>query len=346
MAGMTKRQRVMAAVKGEPVDRVPVSFFMHDYRFEQSADMVAARMLEVERKFDWDFVKVQLRPSYYGEAWGCKYRWDPENPMFGYRIEDPVVKRADDFKKLKKLDPTRGVLGEQVMAAKLLGEAFAGSVPYVQTLATPLSVATRLTESVYHTVSELDIIEQVMNEDPEAMHYGLSIISQTLAEYARQVVRAGADGIFLTTTAWTADTITEESYNIFGRPYDLAIYEAAIQEGATFNILHLCRDNIMLDFMSNYPVQVISYYDQSPRNPSLREALNRTDKALWGGLNQETTLLNGPTEAIAAEVHAALEETGGKRFFLGPGCSPLSPVPDTHLLAVKEALSSWERDRK
>ena len=81
MAGMTKRERVMAAVKGEPVDRVPVSFFMHDYRFEQSADMVAARMLEVERKFDWDFVKVQLRPSYYGEAWGCKYRWDPENPM-------------------------------------------------------------------------------------------------------------------------------------------------------------------------------------------------------------------------------------------------------------------------
>ena len=99
----------------------------------------------------------------------------------------------------------------------------------------------------------------------------------------------------------------------------------------------------MLDLLSDYPVQIISYDALSPRNPSLKEALSRTDKALWGGVDHKTTLLEGPVEAIAAEVHAALEQTGGKRFFLGPGCTSLRPVPDAYLLAAKEALSSWQR---
>lgn len=39
----------------------------------------------------------------------------------------------------------------------------------------------------------------------------------------------------------------------------------------------------MLDFLSDYPVQVISYDASSPRNPGLAEALGRTNKAIWGG---------------------------------------------------------------
>lgn len=182
-----------------------------------------------------------------------------------------------------------------------------------------------------------------MKENPEALHHGLSIIIQSLADYARQAIRVEADGIFITTTVWSRDVITEEEHEIFGRPYDLPIYEAAIDEGATFNILHLCRENIMLDFLSDYPVQVISYDASSPRNPGLAEALGRTNKAIWGGIDHKNTLLNGPVDAIVAEVQAALEQTGGRRFFLGPSCAISSQLPDVHLLAAKEALFSWRR---
>lgn len=338
MAEMTKRERVMAALKGEPVDRVPVSFFGHNHSPERSSDTLAPFLLEQNRKFGWDFIKVNLRPSYYGEAWGCKYRWDPER---GPELEDYVVKSADDFRKLEKLDPTKGALGDQVRVAKLLGEALKGSIPYVQTTFSPLSVAGRLAGAVYLTPSEPDAVKRFIKENPEALHHGLSIISQTLADYARETIRAGVDGMFLTTTVWSRDAITEEEYKIFGLPYDLAIYEAAIQEGATFNILHICRENIMLDLLSDYPVQAINYDALSPRNPSLKEAMGRTDKALWGGVDHKTTVLKGPVDAIVAEVHAALEQTGGRRFFLGPGCSIPSQVPEAHLLAAKEALSSW-----
>ena len=141
---------------------------------------------------------------------------------------------------------------------------------------------------------------------------------------------------------WSRDTITEEEYKIFGRPYDLAVFEAAIQEGATLNALHLCRENIMLDLMSSYPAQIISYDALSPRNPSLKEAMGRTDKALWGGVDNKTTILEGPVAAVVAQVHVALDQTGGRRFFLGPSCTTESPVPEVYLLAAKEALATWQ----
>lgn len=342
MAEMTRRERVMAAVKGDPVDRVPLSFFGHHHLAERSSDTLVAHLLEQNSKFGWDFIKVHLRATYYGEAWGSKYRWDPER---GPIIENPVVKYADDFKKLGRLDPTKGVLGDQLRIAKLLGEALKGSVPYVQTIFSPLTVVKQLTGAGVYTPSEAVQIKRFMKENPEALHYGLLMVSQTLADYARQATRVGADGIFMSTSVWSRDAISEEEYKIFGRPYDLAIYEAAIQEGATFNILHLCRENIMLDLLSDYPVQVINYDALSPRNPSLKEAMARTDKAIWGGLTHKTsvpdTLLEGPVDAIVAQVHAALEQTGGRRFFLGPGCSIFPRVPAAHLLAVKQAISTW-----
>ena len=340
MAEMTTRERVMAAVKGKPVDYVPASFFGHNHLAERSADTLAPYLLEQNHKFGWDLIKVNLRASYYGEAWGCTYRWDPES---GPQLEDYVIKSADAFRKLEKLDPTKGALGDQVKVAKLLGETLKGSVPYVQTIFSPLSVAARLSGGLWATPSEAETVQRFMKENPEALHHGLSIISQTLADYAREVVRAGADGIFFATTVWSLDTITQDEYKIFARPYDLAIFEAAIQEGATLNILHLCRENIMLDLMSSYPVQIISYDALSPRNPSLKEAMGRTDKALWGGVDNKTTILEGPVATVVAQVHAALEQTGGRRFFLGPSCTTESPAPEAYLLAAKEALATWQK---
>lgn len=340
MAEMTKRERVMAAVKGEPVDRVPVSFFNHYHPAERSSDTLVPHLLKQNQKFGWDFIKVGLRASYYGEAWGCTYRWTPEK---GPQLEDYVIKSAEDLKKLERLDPTKGVLGDHVRVAKMLSEALKGSVPYVQTVFNPLTIAGRMAGAKYLDPSEAEVIKRFMKENPEALHYGLSIISQTMADYAREVIRAGADGIFLTTTAWSKDVISEEEYKIFGRPYDLAVYEAAIQQGASLNVLHICRENIMLDLLSDYPVQVINYEATSPRNPTLREALDRTDKTLWGGLDHKTTLIKGPVDAIVAEVRDALEQTGGRRFILGNGCTSVSEVPEAHWIAAREAISTWRR---
>jgi len=70
---MTKNERVAAALKGDHVDAVPVSAWWHDFEREWSASDLAEATLEAYRKYDWDFIKVNPRASYFGEAFGAKY---------------------------------------------------------------------------------------------------------------------------------------------------------------------------------------------------------------------------------------------------------------------------------
>jgi uroporphyrinogen decarboxylase len=61
MPEMTKSERVMAAIRGEPIDRVPMSFYEHNDAAERSPDVLVPHLLEQNRKFGWDFLKIQCR---------------------------------------------------------------------------------------------------------------------------------------------------------------------------------------------------------------------------------------------------------------------------------------------
>ena len=58
---MTRRARVLAALCGDPVDRVPISFWLHNFATENSAEGLADETLRLARVFDWDFLKPQSR---------------------------------------------------------------------------------------------------------------------------------------------------------------------------------------------------------------------------------------------------------------------------------------------
>ncbi len=78
MTGMTKRARVMAALAGERVDRVPLAFWMHNFATENSADGLAGETLRLARTFDWDYLKPQSRAQCFAEMWGLRYRASTE----------------------------------------------------------------------------------------------------------------------------------------------------------------------------------------------------------------------------------------------------------------------------
>ena len=333
MMEMTKRERVMAAVRGEEVDKVPASFWGHNHLAERSSKTLVPYLLEQNRKFDWDFIKVNLSYTAFVEPWGGKYQFDAEK---GPQLKYYPVKKASGLLGLKKLDPTKGMLADQVSVSKGLADAVKGEIPIVHILFSPLSVVARLCGGIALTSTEASTVQKFMLENAKELLEGLQTITSTYVAYVREVIKAGADGIFFATTVWSGDTLTKEQFETFCKPYDTAIYKAAEEEGATFNISHLCRENIMLKEMTDgFPIHAISYDALSPRNPSLKEAMSQTDKALCSGL-RGATLLNGPVEAVIAEVKAALEETGGRRLILGPDCVIPPGSPDKHLLAISQ----------
>ena len=70
----TKRERVMAVLRGEPVDRVPIAFWLHNFAAENSAEGLAGETLRLARTFDWDYLKPQSRAQCFAEMWGLRYQ--------------------------------------------------------------------------------------------------------------------------------------------------------------------------------------------------------------------------------------------------------------------------------
>jgi uroporphyrinogen decarboxylase len=325
MAALTKRERVFAALRGEEVDQVPVSAWGHDYLREWTAEGLAEATLEAYRRYDWDFIKVNPRASYYAEDWGGRYQPSGRTDAPPQTLAT-AVNSAADLRGLRPLAPSVGAYGDQLAALRLIRDGLKGEAPFIQTVFSPLAVASRLAGSN-------EPIRQYMEEAPQDLEAALGVIAGTLAAYARACLEAGADGLFFASVEWgSRNYISAEQYSRFGCPFDLRVLEAV--QGASFNLLHVCRNNNRLTDVLDYPVHAFHWAATGTGNPTLTDILARTDKAVIGGVSHDSTILGSRPEDVAAEARAAIEATGGRRFLLAPGCSVAPTTPEANLRAM------------
>src|SRR5438477_11225403 len=102
--------RIEAAIAGRAVDRIPVALWRHFPHDDQHAGKLAARTLEWQRAWDFDLVKFMPSGTYRVEYWGAEIVFD--GTANGARaIVEPGVKRPEDWRRLERLGPARGVLG-------------------------------------------------------------------------------------------------------------------------------------------------------------------------------------------------------------------------------------------
>jgi len=328
---MNKRNRIEATLKGEEVDRPAVSFWRHFYKEEVTAEGLAEAMLGFQRKFDWDFMKVNPRAEYHVEDWGNTYEYGGDD-FIKPRFKEGGIKSAEDWKNLKVLPPDKGVLGEHLEALKLIEKGLGGEVCFVMTVFTPLSIAWKL-------VDDLGELVHYIREAPDALHQGLEVITATFAGFTRACLDRGASGIFFATTECARqDLLSTGQYDEFGRKYDLQILDAA--QDADFNILHVCKSNNMLNHLLDYPVHALNWDATDPTNPTLGEILRKTDKALIGGVDQAGSLLMSSPEMVIKEARKAYNETGGKKWMLGGGCTFSPEVSEKNLMALRKMLDS------
>ncbi len=328
---MNKKERVDAALRGDPVDRVPVSLWGHDFEREWGAQSLMEAMVESFTRYDWDFLKVNPRACYHAEGWGARYRPSGEKyqkPVF----ESTPVKSASDWKRLRPLEPDRGSFGEQLRALQLLDHSVGFDAYVVQTIFCPLGVAKYL-------VGSAEPVLQTIHEDRTAMHRALRVITETLTSYAIACLEYGASGIFYATNGFACEGIlTQDQYHEFGEQYDLEILDA-IKSRSKFNILHICGKGIYFDLFSAYPVHALNWAATLEGNPDLRSGKLSSGKAVMGGISEQTTLLNGSVAQVQDEVGKALELTGGRHFLLAPGCAVSPQTPARNVEAVRRMIS-------
>jgi uroporphyrinogen decarboxylase len=340
MAPLSKRERVDAALKGEAVDRVPVSAWRHFIEEEGRPDTLAHISLKHFHNFDWDWLKVNPRATYYAEAWGNRYDFSQYDSVLPKLIEGPLNTPAD-LEKIQPLSPTGGVLGEHLELVRLV-KAGIGGAHFLQTVFSPLSVLAFLvarpkTHNINDAVqAQYDGLRWFMRENPQGVHEALKNIATTLGQYAAAAVDAGASGLFFAIVKLAREgVLTEAEFEEFGKPYDLRVLNAV--QGAPFNLLHICGPYAYFDVVTDYPVHAINWATLGQHNPTLAEAEQRTRQALVGGVDELGTLQTGTPEQVIEEALTAIQTTGGRHLLLTPGCGTNLDVPSENLHALRRA---------
>jgi uroporphyrinogen decarboxylase len=326
---MNHWERVRAALRGEPVDRVPICLWRHWPVEDQAAQTLAAAMLRWQAEYDCDLVKHAPAGSYVVEDWGGRTVYLPERDEreLGVRtIVERAVTTADQWPDLEQLDVTTGHLGDQLAAMRIVAEGLGDSVPILQTVFGPLNIAAKLAGP--RTFDD-------MRHAPDAFKQGLQILAETTARFALESIRAGAHGIIFVAPC-DARLFSQAEYREFGQPFDRLILDAVRPEAEIIMILALGHD-ILFDLVAGYPADAINWPDRNG-GPSLREAQARFPGLLLAGIDERRTLVQGPTAAIRAEIRDAMAQTGGRRHMVGPGSTPLISTPSKHFHAAREAV--------
>jgi uroporphyrinogen decarboxylase len=328
---MTPRERVWAALRGGRVDRPPISFWGHFYDRESSATDLANATLEFRDKYQWDWVKLNPRRQYHGEPWGVRYRYTgrlTEKPT----LEALPIRRVEDWASITKRPHDAGALGEQIEAVRLTRKGLPADVPLIATVFTPLAILREM-------AADAGDVARAMREKPEAVRAALAAVTATFAPFVRELLRAGADGIYYATVDWaTTDRLSSAEYREWARPTDLELLSAAA--GAPFNVLHVCRSRNLLFELADYPIAAFSWAATDASNPSLADGIQRLKGAVMGGISHDGALLDASPARALEEFRAALESTGGRRWLAGPGCSIPPATPPATLAALRAAAES------
>lgn len=327
MTELSKRERLEAAIHGEPGDRPPVALWRHFPGDDQDPSELATSILAFQREYDFDFIKVTPASSFCVRDWGAQDRWvgnEEGTREYTYR----PVQRVEDWASLPLLEPESGALGAQLYCLELLHQALGDEVPFIQTIFNPLAQAKYLAGPQRLLVH--------LRQEPAALQAGLETITETTVRFIEAARRRGISGIFLAVQHASYELLSEQEYHEYGVPYDRRLLEAA--EGLWLNVLHLHGNGIMFDLVAGYPVQVVNWHDRETL-PTLREGQARVRGAVLGGLRQWETILRGTPDDVRREAWEAMQQTGGRRFILGTGCVTPIMAPWSNLRAAREAVS-------
>ena len=315
---------------GGKVDRPPAGAWGHTFKEEWSPEQLAAVTIDRVRRHGWDFVKFQPRAGCFSEAFGNRFQ------PSGHSLRGPVLVRAavselSDWQKLKLVN--QEVLDDQVRSLGMVAEELGETVPIIQTVFSPITVAD------YLIGRDKRALVRKLRQHPEILVPALETIMDALVGFARDSVEAGAAGVFYAISGFaTPDAMPNEVYDELLFPIDQRFLEA-LPAQAWFNVLHLCGSHVNMDVARRLPVQAVSYSIHNRGNPSLVETQKLTGKAVMGGLEQRRVLVGGPSVTIERQVRAAVSSTGGRSLLIAPGCSVPPRAPEANLRLMMKAAA-------
>jgi uroporphyrinogen decarboxylase len=324
---ISKRERLEAAIRGEKADRLPVAFWQHFPVDDQTPKHLVDVTISYQKEYDNDFVKVSPTDEYMIKPFGTNTVWtgDPR----GCRIyQERLIKKPEDWKKIRELDPNEGTLRDYLDVLNNIGKGLQKDTPFVATLFGPLNQAKNL--------AGFDTLMEHIHHYPEFVLPALKIMTKNTVNFAQAALNTGISGFFYALENINYRYFDEITYEKFGKAFDLEILD--VGKSLWLNILHHHGESLLFNLAVEYPVQVVQWHALES-GPSLGEAQNLfkgQNKAILGGLQRKSTLLTGTPVEVIKEAQKSVSEVNDSGFILGPGCMLMLNTPRINVRTIRD----------
>ena len=327
MKMMTKKERVMAAIKKQDVDRVPFGMWYHVPHVDQDPVELAEIQIQQAHCYDLDFIKLMPFGNYGAHDYelSCTFYCTKDKPVFERKFA------IDDPKEWTELEPLPGYFGNHgkyVLLARQVKKQLKGEeIPFIQTIFSPLTTAKKLAGPK---------VFEHMRSHPEYLHQALAAITETTINFVKLNIEEGVDGFFFATQCANKEWVTEDEYEEFGVKYDLQVIDS-YKDITYFNVLHIHGDNTMFEKLATkYPCNCINWHDRWAK-PTMVEARKISDKCFLGGIN-EKWLATAKAEEVRDHIREAVLVAGRTGLMVTPGCVAELSTPEINFYAARIAV--------
>ena len=299
METLSKIERMHAVFSGDDVDRPPFSLWYHFGLQYAPGEVHARAQLDFYRAYNLDWMKVMSDYSYPF----------PEGVSY--------FTSRDDLLKLDRFKIEKSPYREQLHAIEIISKELHGETVCLDTVFNPWNIIRRSFLK--------DKMKQFMQEEPEALHYALDVVTDNMITYCREIIKRGADGVFISVPA-SSEYVTYEEFTTFMIPYDLKLFRA-IRSFTPIIVAHIHGENLFFKDVLTYPTDGINWADRAA-GPSLVEARALYDGVVMGGIDH-TRFNSTHLPTLHEQIKDALTVGGTRKFILAPGGSiPTDSFPE------------------
>lgn len=332
---MNSLERIVAAIKLEKPDRVPVtplsitrSLRVAGFNTEEclyNPEKMAKGKLAGTERFDDDAVVAGTDLFVEAESLGSTVRVYEHTAV----VVDYFIKDKGDINKLKKADPRKsGRMPYVCEEIKILKEKVDNT-----------KVVVPVTGGPFTTASQLYGPEQLLIatfEDPKWVHSLLRICTNLSLSYWDELIKAGAHAIVALEPFSSCTIISPEQYAEFTAPYLKELFSFSWSKGVV-GVNHTCADTSLIwDQMSDCGALAL----QLDHPISMKACKEKVGKRICisGNVHPIDYMLYGTPEAVYWKSRSVIEEAAnGSGFILGAGCDLNPQTPEANILAMVQA---------
>src|SRR5262245_38592827 len=333
---MTSRERVLAALRREPVDRTPLvnptsvatvelmdlaeAYFPDANREPELMARLAATGRTV---LGFDSVMPVFSIIQESSALGCKIQWEQKDNGPTVKMREPIYETPDDIRVPDDLldhPDTRCVLEAVRILRRELGE----DVAIIGKTMGPWSLG-------YHTFGVEPFLLMSL-DDPERTKLCLQRLKRVTIEFGIAQAEAGADAVTLPDHA-TGDLVSGEYYKRYLRE----LHTEFAEEIPIPIVLHICGRTVdRMGYIAETGMAAFHYDSKNDPVESMEVVDGRI--SLVGNVNNPETLFARGPEEVRQEVRKNLE--AGVQM-IGPECAIPLQTPIENLLAIRDAVLEW-----